>query len=141
MTDEKLKKITLDEPIKIGDTPIDEITVRKPTTGDLRGLQISMLQLQDVGQMATLLPRNLHFPMNHALYLGMNPHAAVPSADLIINLETDVPYMPLHARPSETCRVVHIGPDPAFQRYPRLPRPYARTAPCGRSDAGRDSWS
>ena len=40
---------------------------------------------------ATLLPRSLHFPMNHPLYLGMNPHAAVPTADLIISLETDVP--------------------------------------------------
>ena len=68
---------------------------------------------------ASMIPRNLHFPMNHPLYLGMNPHKAVPRADLIISLETDVPYMPLHAKPEANCRVVHSGPDPIFQRYPR----------------------
>ncbi|MEM7126886.1 MAG: thiamine pyrophosphate-requiring protein [Chloroflexota bacterium] len=68
---------------------------------------------------ASLLPRNLHFPLEHPLFLGINPHAAIPDADLIISLETDVPYMPLHAQPKEDCRVVHIGPDPVFQRYPR----------------------
>ncbi|MEZ4514176.1 MAG: thiamine pyrophosphate-requiring protein [Chloroflexota bacterium] len=66
-----------------------------------------------------LVPRNLHFPMNHPLYLGDNPHAAVKEADLIISLETDVPYMPIHGRPPAGCRVVHVGPDPVFQRYPR----------------------
>ena len=68
---------------------------------------------------AALLQRTIHFPMQHSLYLGNNPHAALPHADLIISLETDVPYMPLHAQPSAGCRVVHVGPDPVYQRYPR----------------------
>ncbi|MEM7114643.1 MAG: thiamine pyrophosphate-requiring protein [Chloroflexota bacterium] len=63
--------------------------------------------------------RNLHFPFSHDLYLGDDPHMAIAQADLIISLETDVPYMPLHGRPPEDCRIVHVGPDPVFQRYPR----------------------
>ncbi|MEM7342933.1 MAG: thiamine pyrophosphate-requiring protein [Chloroflexota bacterium] len=68
---------------------------------------------------ASLNPRNLHFPFNHPLYLGRNPHKAVVEADFIINLETDVPYMPIHGQPLTDTRVVHIGPEPLFQRYPR----------------------
>jgi acetolactate synthase-1/2/3 large subunit len=38
---------------------------------------------------------------------------------LIIELESDVPYMPnVHGDPSSTCRLVTIGEDPAFVRYP-----------------------
>ncbi|MEM7347612.1 MAG: thiamine pyrophosphate-requiring protein [Chloroflexota bacterium] len=68
---------------------------------------------------ASLNPRTLPFPLQHPLYLGRNPHKAVSEADFIISLENDVPYMPIHGRPLPDTRVVHIGPDPLYQRYPR----------------------
>ncbi len=68
---------------------------------------------------AALNPRTLPFPLQHPLYLGKDPHKAVAEADFIISLENDVPYMPIHGRPPPDTRVVHIGPDPLYQRYPR----------------------
>ncbi|MEM7335115.1 MAG: thiamine pyrophosphate-requiring protein [Chloroflexota bacterium] len=79
---------------------------------------VSLVESKTV-PITALLQRSIHFPFQHELYLGNNPHASLPDADLVISLETDVPYMPLHARPSDGCRVVHVGPDPVFQRYPR----------------------
>ncbi|MCB8960945.1 MAG: thiamine pyrophosphate-requiring protein [Ardenticatenales bacterium] len=79
---------------------------------------VNLAEAQSAG-VTGLMPRNLHFPLGHKLWLGDNPHAAVPEADLIISLESDVPYMPIHARPGQDCRVVHVGPDPLLSRYPR----------------------
>ena len=67
----------------------------------------------------SLNPRTLPFPTRHPLYLGRDPHKVVTEADFVINLESDVPYMPIHGRPPADTRVVHVGPDPLFQRYPR----------------------
>lgn len=49
--------VTLDTPIKRGDTEIAEITIRKPTAGELRGLSLVDLTQLDVNAMLKLLPR------------------------------------------------------------------------------------
>lgn len=50
--------IALITPIKGADgTPITRVTLRKPTVQALRGLQLAMVQLQDVNAIAKLLPR------------------------------------------------------------------------------------
>ena len=49
--------ITLDTPIARGETTIDEIIVRKPTAGELRGVALSdVLQLQ-VDALVKITPR------------------------------------------------------------------------------------
>lgn len=40
-----------------GDTTLSEVTLRKPKAGELRGLQLSLIQMQDVDAMITLIPR------------------------------------------------------------------------------------
>lgn len=49
--------ITLDTPLKRGETEITEITLRKPASGELRGLSISALLNIDAGAVMALLPR------------------------------------------------------------------------------------
>jgi acetolactate synthase-1/2/3 large subunit len=39
-------------------------------------------------------------------------------ADLIIAIESDAPWFPHLQQPRSGCRIVHIGEDPVFQRYP-----------------------
>lgn len=68
---------------------------------------------------AAMVPRNLPVPTTLPLYFGTSSHPAIPEADLIVVLDTDVPWIPFHARPKPDCKVVHIGSDPLFQRYPR----------------------
>lgn len=59
MTTEKKNPntVTLDTPIKRGDGEITEITLRKPTAGELRGTSLSALVNLDVDSMVKVLPR------------------------------------------------------------------------------------
>jgi hypothetical protein len=49
--------VQLDEPIKRGDQVIDVITLRKPRSGELRGLSLQDVLQLDVNSLKKLLPR------------------------------------------------------------------------------------
>lgn len=49
--------ITLSESIKRGETSIDSIILRRPKTGELRGLNMQDLIQSDVNSIITLIPR------------------------------------------------------------------------------------
>ncbi|ACT14217.1 MULTISPECIES: phage tail assembly protein [Pectobacterium] len=49
--------VTLETPIKRGETVIDTITLIKPTTGTLRGVSLAALANSDVDAMIKVLPR------------------------------------------------------------------------------------
>ena len=49
--------VTLDTPIKRGDQVIGMVQLRKPSTGELRGLSIAALANLDVDEIRKLLPR------------------------------------------------------------------------------------
>jgi acetolactate synthase I/II/III large subunit len=63
-------------------------------------------------------PRFLCLPTDHPLHHGFDPGPFLADADLVIVLESDVPWFPsVHPSPVGA-RVAHIGEDPAFVRYP-----------------------
>ena len=49
--------VTLDTPIKRGKTNIDTLTLRKPASGELRGVQLVELLNMDVATLIKILPR------------------------------------------------------------------------------------
>lgn len=51
------KTITLDTPIKRGDTEITSIEIRKPGAGELRGLSLRSLMNFDTDVLMAVLPR------------------------------------------------------------------------------------
>jgi hypothetical protein len=51
------KAITLDEPIKRGDSVISEVTIRRPKAGELRGVSLMELGNLSVAALQTILPR------------------------------------------------------------------------------------
>ena len=51
------KTITLDTPIKRGDQSITSVTLRKPSSGELRGLNLTALLQMDVNSLKKVLPR------------------------------------------------------------------------------------
>jgi acetolactate synthase I/II/III large subunit len=59
-------------------------------------------------------------PSSHPMHMGFEPVPELLSeADLIFVVEADVPYMPnVHGSPNAKCRIVAVGEDPAFVRYP-----------------------
>lgn len=57
MTVQNSKTITLDTPLKRGEQSITSVSLRKPTSGELRGLSLSSLLTLDVDELGKLLPR------------------------------------------------------------------------------------
>ncbi|MCR0981187.1 thiamine pyrophosphate-requiring protein [Roseomonas populi] len=66
----------------------------------------------------TYNPRQLCLPTDHPMHAGFDPGPLVPKADLILAIESDVPWTPSLVRPAPGTRIVHVGEDPAWQRYP-----------------------
>lgn len=49
--------LTLDTPIARGDTKIESVTLRKPASGELRGVSLTALLQMDVDALTVVLPR------------------------------------------------------------------------------------
>lgn len=57
-------------------------------------------------------------PSDHPNHLGQNVHTCLGDADLLICLESDVPWLPQTREPRADTRIVHIGVDPLFSNLP-----------------------
>jgi len=62
-------------------------------------------------------PRYVALPTSHPMHVGFETGVRVRDADLIIVMDTDVPWMPKLHKISDNARVVHIGADPLFSTY------------------------
>src|SRR5262249_25883142 len=62
--------------------------------------------------------RTMCLPSSHAMHFGFEPGALLTDADLVIVIESDVPWIPHLQHPPGGCRVTHIGEDPFYVRYP-----------------------
>jgi acetolactate synthase-1/2/3 large subunit len=62
--------------------------------------------------------RHLSLPADHPCHLGYDPTPYLDQSDAILVLECDVPWTPSRKAPSRDCKVIHLGVDPLFQRYP-----------------------
>ena len=65
--------ITLDTPIKRGEHTIDTITLRKPNSGELRGLNLADLLQMDVILLHRVLPRISSPMLTEADVAAMDP--------------------------------------------------------------------
>ena len=61
-------------------------------------------------------PRYLALPTEHPMNCGFDPHGMIPDADLILVIDSDVPWIPDTAKLKADCMVVHLGTDPLFAR-------------------------
>jgi acetolactate synthase-1/2/3 large subunit len=58
-------------------------------------------------------------PSNHPMLIGFQPPPHLQEADVILNIESDVPWIPtVHGQPAEDCRLIHLGVDPLYARLP-----------------------
>ncbi len=60
----------------------------------------------------------VNLPASHPMNLGQAGGALLDEADCIVVVDSEVPWFPIHFTPAAETRVVHIGVDPAYQRYP-----------------------
>jgi acetolactate synthase-1/2/3 large subunit len=63
-------------------------------------------------------PRHLALSTEHPMHCGWDPHALLKEADLVLVVDCDVPWIPKEGGPRADAKVIHIGPDPLFARYP-----------------------
>lgn len=63
-------------------------------------------------------PRYVSFPDHHPLHMGHDQGYIYANADALVFLESDVPWVPSKAKPSDSAFVAHVGVDPLFARYP-----------------------
>ena len=74
MTEVKMSDpITLETPINRGDTTIAEIKLRKPQSGELRGLSMVDIAKLEVETLHTLIPRISVPTLNEADVLELDP--------------------------------------------------------------------
>ena len=66
----------------------------------------------------SLSARTVCLRSSHPMHFGSELGGLLSEADLVIVLEADVPWIPSLQRPPGRCRIVHIGEDPVFARYP-----------------------
>src|SRR5207237_10520377 len=62
--------------------------------------------------------RYLSLSADHPCHLGYNPATMIDGADAILVIDCDVPWIPSRNAPRPECRIIHIGVDPLFSRYP-----------------------
>jgi len=64
------------------------------------------------------VPRCVSLPASHPMHAGFDPAPLLANADLVIVVDSAVPWIPGRVRPRADAKVVHIGVDPLFQRMP-----------------------
>jgi acetolactate synthase-1/2/3 large subunit len=63
-------------------------------------------------------PRYLALPTEHPMQAGWDPHPLLKDADFVLVVDCDVPWIPAQGCPRPDAKIVHVGPDPLFARYP-----------------------
>jgi acetolactate synthase-1/2/3 large subunit len=62
--------------------------------------------------------RHLNLPADHPCHLGYSPTPLIDGADLVLVIDCDVPWIPGRKPPSPDAKIIHIGVDPLYSRYP-----------------------
>ena len=62
--------------------------------------------------------RDMNLPTDHPMHLGHDAGALLPKADVVIVIDSVVPWMPRNHQPRKDAKVIHISADPLETRYP-----------------------
>ncbi|MGX1306822.1 acetolactate synthase-1/2/3 large subunit [Amorphus suaedae] len=98
-------------------------------TADEVAALTALAEAQGIGVVA-YRPRYMALPSAHPSHLGYDVTPHIGDADLVIVAECDVPWIPSHHTLADDAKVLHLGVDPLFSRYPM------RTFPVTASVAG-----
>ncbi len=63
-------------------------------------------------------PRTLALSTEHPMAAGWDSRQLLKEADFVLVVECDVPWIPAEGNPRPEAKVVHIGADPLYSRYP-----------------------
>ena len=54
----------------------------------------------------------MNLPTDHPMHLGFETGAHLPQADVVIVINSGVPWMPRIAKPKASAKVIHMSVDP-----------------------------
>ena len=60
----------------------------------------------------------VNFPTNHPLWANTGAAPYVPDADVILTVDSDVPYIPAHGKPNPNAMIINIDIDPVKPTIP-----------------------
>ena len=63
-------------------------------------------------------PRYVCLPTDHPMHVGFEPGGRIGSADVILTLESDTPWIPSLHKLNPDAKVIQAGVDPLFATYP-----------------------
>jgi acetolactate synthase-1/2/3 large subunit len=63
-------------------------------------------------------PNELNLPTDHAMHLGYEPGAFLPEADVVVVLDSAVPWIPKSVSLKPGAKVLHVSADPLVARVP-----------------------
>jgi len=61
---------------------------------------------------------HFNFPQNHFLHAGYDPAPYIEGADVILAIDSDVPWFPKLSEPDPATRIIQVASDPLFTDYP-----------------------
>lgn len=79
----KISTITLDQPLLRGEQTIATVELRKPTAGELRGLNLTDLLQMDVTALTRVLPRISSPTLTEADVAAMDPADLVQAGSVV----------------------------------------------------------
>src|SRR5262245_12854137 len=62
--------------------------------------------------------RDMNLPTDHPMHLGHDAGALLPKADVVLVIDSPVPWMPKNVQPRKDAKIIHISADPLEARYP-----------------------
>jgi acetolactate synthase-1/2/3 large subunit len=63
-------------------------------------------------------PRDFNLPVDHPMHVGFEPTAFLPKADVVVVIDSPVPWIPGAHGPRPDAKVIHISSDPLVARFP-----------------------
>jgi acetolactate synthase-1/2/3 large subunit len=73
---------------------------------------------ETIGARVVDSPVQINYPTENALYSGFDPNPLVFEADVILAIDSDVPYIPAQARPKAGATIIHIDIDALKENFP-----------------------
>ena len=79
----------------------------------------AMTELADlIGAPVVSEPVHMNFPSTHAMWAGPSAQPYLAESDVILTVDQDVPYIPVHGRPRPDAQIIQIDIDPVKPTIP-----------------------
>jgi acetolactate synthase-1/2/3 large subunit len=81
----------------------------------------AMVDLAEAGGIAVCLPtfqEYMNYPVDHPCHQGFGPNALLPQADVILVVDSPVPWIPKFQKPKSSAKIIQVGIDPFYSMFP-----------------------